>query len=723
MGKVLGLVASAALAPFTGGLSFSLSGFLLSVASSLVMSAVSRALAPRHKKPSSFSSDFSAQSSGLTQTVREPLGSHKVIYGQTRVGGNLVYVTSSNENKYLHYVMVVASHEVESIDEVWINDVCIPPDAINGSNIVTSGRFANKVRIKKYLGTSGQSADSDLISESGGEWTTNHKLSGRAYLYIRFEYDSDKYPGGLPQVSCFVKGKKIYDNRTTSTRWTPNMALVQYDYFTNDIYGVAADGDIDLDTMDASANISEEIVDVSNVNFSVTSVASSTDIITLSGDMLSLILGDRVTIASSGSVPGGLSAATDYYVIPYQFKDTPRIKLALSLDDAIDGTEIDITSAGTGTITITKTGEPRYFGGGVIDTDKTLESNIQDLLSATGGRAIYAGGKWRIKVAAYEAPTITISENDFVEPVIINTRLSRRERFNEIKGVYRSPFNFDVSSDYPFVRSSTYITDDNGETITSDYDQPFTQRPQNAKRIAKIELLRSRQEIVVKGTCNLNAMRLQCGDTVNLTLAKFGFSSKIFEVTNWSLASRDGNDAEGPSYVVELVLRETASAVFDWSTSEESAIDPAPNTTLPDAFDVGVVTGFSLDSYPVNTKELDRIYNVIATWDAHDNQFVVSGGKYEIQYRETTDTEYKSAGTVAGDTLEFILPTLKPDVLYDIRIFAYNGFGVRSAATVINNFQAGQTVTTNTEDWENESLARDTDDWETDTLTSEDWEA
>jgi len=34
----------------------------------------------------------------------------------------------------------------------------------------------------------------------------------------------------------------------------------------------------------------------------------------------------------------------------------------------------------------------------------------------------------------------------------------------------------------------------------------------------------------------------------------------------------------------------------------------------------------------------------------------------------------------------------------------------------------GSTVTTDTEDWENETLSRTGDDWENDTLSSEDWE-
>jgi hypothetical protein len=36
-----------------------------------------------------------------------------------------------------------------------------------------------------------------------------------------------------------------------------------------------------------------------------------------------------------------------------------------------------------------------------------------------------------------------------------------------------------------------------------------------------------------------------------------------------------------PRLSIDLVLRETASGVFDWSSGEETAIDLAPNTMLP----------------------------------------------------------------------------------------------------------------------------------------------
>jgi hypothetical protein len=60
--------------------------------------------------------------------------------------------------------------------------------------------------------------------------------------------------------------------------------------------------------------------------------------------------GDLVRLTTTGTLPGGLSPGVNYWVIEV---DSTHIKLAENLQDAYDGNEIDITSVGSGTHTIT----------------------------------------------------------------------------------------------------------------------------------------------------------------------------------------------------------------------------------------------------------------------------------------------------------------------------------------------------------------------------------
>ena len=59
--------------------------------------------------------------------------------------------------------------------------------------------------------------------------------------------------------------------------------------------------------------------------------------------------GDRVIVSSTGTMPGGLATNVGYFVIKHSAN---AIKLALTSADAAANTEIDIQSAGSGTITV-----------------------------------------------------------------------------------------------------------------------------------------------------------------------------------------------------------------------------------------------------------------------------------------------------------------------------------------------------------------------------------
>lgn len=92
-----------------------------------------------------------------------------------------------------------------------------------------------------------------------------------------------------------------------------------------------------------------------------TFTAATDDILTSTGTLgfANLLPYTRVQVSTTTTLPAGLAAATDYYVI--KLTDT-TIKLATSYANAVAGTAIDITSTGTGTHTL-NTLLPRYTNG------------------------------------------------------------------------------------------------------------------------------------------------------------------------------------------------------------------------------------------------------------------------------------------------------------------------------------------------------------------------
>lgn len=703
------------------GIAFSLTmtSFLTAAAGSLLMSGMSMLTA---KKPKSSARSTATAAQSITTTIRQSAGTRTIIYGNIRTGGNIVFASSTNSNQYLHLVIALAGHELRSIDEVLFDDTSIPADHISSSTgEVIAGKFSGYARIIKHYGSEEQTADSHMVAEIPG-WTSNHRLRGIAYLYLRLKYSQDIFPNGIPNVSAIVKGKRVYDARVPQNRWIPNPALIVNDYLSSNEYGFEAADYIDGASVVAAANVCDEIVDTTAEGFSVDHVTHETDLITMVGDVCKLATGDRVEFSTTGTLPTGISAATSYYALVHQYIGTPRIKLYDTLTNCYAASStglVTFSSAGSGTMTVTKTGEPRYAAAAVVERTGSLGDNLLSLLTSMGGKAVYAGGLWRVMAAVYETPTITLDEDDMVAPINISTKIARSERFNSVKGLYYSHINRWQSADYPPLHDDAAILRD-GMQINRDYDLPATFRPHTAQRLSKVELKKAAQEITVDAVCNLKALQVQCGDCINLTNTRMGWTAKPFEVIALGLTY------QADQIAVALTMRETAAEIYDWATTEESDVDVAPNTTLPEVFTIEAVGGLAFSSSQITTDGGDAFYNIFITWNDHPDSFVNDGGKFEIQYKLSSDTDYKPSFFVDGGVTRSDITQAVLGETYDIRIRAVNNIGVRSSwATlggVVSGSSGGVTVTkdwgsvasavVNSEDWGSVASAVVTyDDW------------
>lgn len=209
-----------------------------------------------------------AANKGRIINAREPAAPQEYVYGQVRKGGVITFMESTGaDNKYMHMVLVLAGHECEEIGDIYINDEVV---TLDGSGFV-GGRWNSKIRIKKHDGSQ-TTADSDLVSETSV--TSNFVGNEIAYLYIRLEYDSDVFAGGIPTFTAVVKGKKVYDPRTATTAYSNNAALCIRDYLTsargvndsnvNDTYFAAAANDCD-DAITLSAGGTESRYTINGV--------------------------------------------------------------------------------------------------------------------------------------------------------------------------------------------------------------------------------------------------------------------------------------------------------------------------------------------------------------------------------------------------------------------------------------------------------------------------
>jgi hypothetical protein len=213
-------------------------------------------------------SNGSVGSQERRETLRSPIATRRVIYGEVRTGGTLVHAFSTgDQNKYLHLVIALAHGEVEQID----------PDFWLGNLKRSNNQFDGKVYAEFFNGTDDQPACQALINaaaEAGGNsavadgsinplrWTADHRLQGIAYVYVRLEYDTTAFPSGIPQLSFRVRGRKVWDPRNPSAApaWSRNAALCVLDYLRADHGMQCPDSLINVPQAIAAANICDESI-------------------------------------------------------------------------------------------------------------------------------------------------------------------------------------------------------------------------------------------------------------------------------------------------------------------------------------------------------------------------------------------------------------------------------------------------------------------------------
>lgn len=542
-----------------------------------------------------------------TVTIRESDAPRRILYGEMRMGGTLVFAaTSGTNNEYLHLVIAHCEGPCEAIGDVYLNDEVVPLD---GSGNAT-GKYAGYVTVKKHLGSTSQTVDTDLqTAVTASVWSNNHRLQGICYSYVRLKHNPDLFPSGLPNYSAVIQGRNdIYDPRDLSTGYTTNSALCLRHYLVT----AAADGglgassaEIDDDAFEDAANVCDE--------------------------------------------------------------------------------SVDLNPSGT---------ESRYTTNGIIDLSNEPAMIIEGLCSAMAGICPYVGGTFKPKAGAHTASVFSFTEDDIVGPVQFSTRDSLRDAFNGVKGTYVTEDNDFQVSDFPPVVNSTYTTEDGGSRIWRDIALPFTTSSATAQRLAKIELERGRQDIVVTFETKIGAIDAHVGDVVDLTLARYGWSGKLFEITNCAFLVNDAGD--GATLGLRWTLRETASGLWDWNSGEETTIDLAPNTNLIDPATVPNISGFTAtddDTTQILQPDGTFIARVRLSWNAPTDQLVLNAKEgTEIQYKKTADSTWLRWNATPGDIYEDFITDLSVGVQYDFRARHRNELVGGAWATVSAHTVGGDTT-------------------------------
>ena len=97
-----------------GTVAFTFAAIATTFAVNFALGAAMKALAPKPSIPSGAIRGY--QTNSLA-----PAQDHQIIYGKVRSGGAIVYDEATGDNnKFLHRIIAIAGHEVQSFDEIYM---------------------------------------------------------------------------------------------------------------------------------------------------------------------------------------------------------------------------------------------------------------------------------------------------------------------------------------------------------------------------------------------------------------------------------------------------------------------------------------------------------------------------------------------------------------------------------------------------------------------------
>jgi hypothetical protein len=291
--------------------------------------------------------------------------------------------------------------------------------------------------------------------------------------------------------------------------------------------------------------------------------------------------------------------------------------------------------------------ESMYAANGHFDLSMKRGDVLKNILSACAGRFLYVGGIYSI-IPGYWVPagfpdgfpivsagtTISLDLSAIAcggEPEW-KPNVKIRELFNGVKGTYVNPSNKYEPGDFPaYCQDALHGYDpdnllpqfggdinlavDLGIRRWKDIHFPFTISASMAQRLAKIELLRGRNQEangVGTGTFPVTLAGYQCvpWDILSATSNQFKWtvdSPKLLEVTDVSFVATEvgSGKAKAIALTVRLEVQETSADIYSWSIYEElspegyaQATEPAASATeiVPFPWSPGAVAPLSGDA-------------------------------------------------------------------------------------------------------------------------------
>jgi hypothetical protein len=325
---------------------------------------------------------------------------------------------------------------------------------------------------------------------------------------------------------------------------------------------------------------------------------------------------------------------------------------------------------------------PLYTCGTVCRLDGNPDVWMDEIVEAMAGKWCFAGGLLTMVAGAWRNPVATITEDwlSGADDIVVVKDPPRSDVVNVYrpsianKGKYPSATTdaekavVYVYAPTPEVRSAAYIADD-GQELVREISLAGVTDVIHAQHVCSVLMRDARDGLTLRLPCNMMAYPLEAFDVVRVTLPAFGFDAKEFEVLGTEFSLQGG---------VILTLKETAASIYD-PASGLSVLDAAPNTTFTKPWVVEQVTGVTLASgteHLLVQSDGTVLSRVLVSWNPLQEAAVAEGGHVEVQWRRIDLEEWESMDA-PGDATQVYLSGLQDGSIYLFRLRARNLLNVR----------------------------------------------
>jgi hypothetical protein len=723
-GAVLVGIGAAAFAVLTGGAGLAAESALLGVmgSSATTMSAIAAVTLGGVSMEAAAIASALTSNRGMNITTRQTAAFRQVIYGQQRVGGVEIFNSTTGSHKdQQNFVIILAGHVCDSIEALYLDGRQVFFNGGVGNTTRNGVNFGGSFASGSHTGPNGVQYDfgglgycearygDQLPGDVIGGLTANDPswgydpttgdspwVGGCTYVYLKLEYSTTMFPS-QPEIRFTVNGKSnVWDPRDSTYKFTSNWALICADVLTDTQFGLG-DPSVNQLQLIAAANICDEIMPVAALSSGATAMGAWDPTVTYSG---------RQSVTFGGLTYVNLTDAGDNTAYePDQYPQWWRC-----------------------------CGEAAYTTNYHYDSGVGPGDALASMMPGAAGRLSRIGGEWFIWPAYYQGVSATYDANSFTAAPTWTPYRSIRDLFNRVNGTYTAPnYPFNVAGNlydsnlfydgqqqdnFPYAYQPTnypqyacdvlhgYASDallaaDGGRQLAKELVLSTVISVTQAQRVAKIFLMRNRQQGSGTLHMSLNAYKQQPCDVMQLNFADLGFADKALEITGVGFTCEQvGNtqdDSKALSIGVSVNVIETDPSVYEWSPTEELTVYDVPSTPAQQDYTPAPPTNMSLTSSLATALiGLDGVVQprVEVQWETPlDVRVTQIQVQHQLVDRDLGNGPWLNGGSVDVSQTSTFVGGVSSGLTYDFRIRSVRPSGATSAWVEIDGFLVGTVLT------------------------------